>query len=108
METRLALELYRREHGQWPLGLQDLVPKYLAVIPADPYSSASLIYRRQDESFLLYSVGPDGRDDGCRKSNNADPHILENFDISKLEGFDIDWDFDRRIQVNCWPRRTKK
>jgi hypothetical protein len=100
METRLALELFRREHGQWPTGWQDLVPEYLAAIPADPFSKSSLIYRRQGDSFLLYSVGPDGRDDGCRLSSKE-------YDM-KLEGFDIDWDLDRRIQANSWPRQKKR
>ncbi|MGI8978685.1 MAG: hypothetical protein ACR2FY_05635 [Pirellulaceae bacterium] len=81
METRLALELYRREHGQWPLGLQDLAPKYLTAIPADPFSRSTLIYRRQDESFLLYSVGPDGRDNGGRLNSNEHDTELEGFDI---------------------------
>jgi hypothetical protein len=98
-ETRLALEFYRREHGDWPAGLQDLVPKYLAAIPPDPFSTSTLIYRRQDDRFLLYSVGPDGRDDGCRQSSKE-------YDM-KLEGFDIDWDFDHRIQANSWPRQKQ-
>lgn len=25
----------------------------------------------------------------------------------ELEGFDIDWDMDRRIQANSWPRQQK-
>jgi hypothetical protein len=99
METRLALELFRREHGKWPSGLQDLVPKYLAAIPADPFSKSSLIYRRQGDSFLLYSVGPDGRDDGCRLSSKE-------YDM-KLEGFDIDWDLDHRVQSHSWPRQKQ-
>jgi hypothetical protein len=96
MEARLALELYRREHGKWPADLQDLVPKYLAVKSADPYSTTSLIYSCQDERFLLYSVGPDGRDNGCRKSSNEED--------MKLDGFDIAWDLDQ----NSWVRQKKR
>jgi hypothetical protein len=99
METRLALEVFRREHGHWPPGLRDLVPKYLPAMPLDPYSAAPLIYRPQDESFLLYSVGPDGGDNGGRLSSYE-------YDM-KLKGFDIDWDMDHRIQVNSWPRQEK-
>ena len=96
METRLALELYHREHGQWPAELQDLVPEYLPVIAADPFSSAPLIYRRQDKDFLLYSVGPDGRDDDCRRNSNVE-------DLNQ-EGFDIAWDLDQ----NSWVRQQKQ
>jgi hypothetical protein len=100
VETRLALELYRRENGQWPAGLKDLVPKYLAAIPADPFSTSSLIYRRQDDRFLLYSVGPDGRDNGGRQ--NSEEYSW------KLDGFDIDWEMDHRIQTLLWPRKKDK
>jgi len=99
MEARLALELYRREHGRWPQALQELAPKYLPTIPIDPYSNASLIYHNQDEGFQLYSVGPDGRDNHCRQSSNEDD--------MKADGFDIDWDFDRRVLANSWPRQNK-
>lgn len=91
LEVRLALELYRRQHGDWPSRLQQLVPEHLSAVPVDPYSNGSLAYRRDGADFLLYSVGPDGRDDGCRKSN--DPREVN------FAGRDIDWAFDRRIQA---------
>jgi hypothetical protein len=97
LETRLAMELYRRAAGYWPGELQDLVPQYLPNLPGDPFARRPLVYRRQADGFRLYSVGPDALDDGGRFSN--DPK-REN-----LEGFDIDWEFDRRFLADSWPRR---
>ena len=45
--------------------LDALVPRYLEQVPADPFSpKQGLRYKRVDGRFMLYSVGPDGTDDG--------------------------------------------
>jgi hypothetical protein len=63
--TRIALALgaYRSEHGRCPASLDELMPKYLDRVAADPCGSGPYKYRRMDEGFLLYSVGLDGVDD---------------------------------------------
>jgi hypothetical protein len=66
--TRLAflLTAYRLDHRQSPDRLDNLVPGYLARIPADPFTGGSFIYRSQSDGFLIYSVGPNGEDDAGR------------------------------------------
>jgi hypothetical protein len=82
-----ALVLYRVRHGQPAPNLDALVPEFLPDLPADPYSGQSFRYRVSDgerlpwahrllggqREFLrpvpagqgiLWSVGPDGVDDG--------------------------------------------
>jgi hypothetical protein len=68
LTTVFALRAYQAEQGVYPLHLSQLVRGgYLRRIPADPFSqsgNAAVQYRlREDGSYLLYSVGPDGRDD---------------------------------------------
>jgi hypothetical protein len=69
--TRLVIMLqrYTRDLGAFPPTLADLVPDYLEVVPADPFSSDGFIYRPQPDPhtgapFTLYSVGDDGVDNG--------------------------------------------
>ena len=63
--TALALRAYRLEHGKYPSTLSTLVPGYLKVAPHDPLTvDAILKYRPTRNGYLLYSVGPDGKDDG--------------------------------------------
>ena len=67
--TRLALRAYTLEHdSHFPAKLDSLVPKYLAYTPIDPFANAnvSLQYHlsRDKVHYLLYSVGPDGIDNG--------------------------------------------
>ncbi len=62
--TALAVEQWRAAHGAWPESLEELVPQFLPKAPEDPYSEAKLLYRRADDGVLVYSVGPDGVDDG--------------------------------------------
>ncbi len=46
--TLVAAELYRREHGQYPSSLQDLVPEYFSGIPEDPQTGKPLRYQIKD------------------------------------------------------------
>jgi hypothetical protein len=59
-----AAERFRRCHGRWPAELQELVPAYLAAVPQDPFTSRPLLVRRTADGLVVYSVGPDGTDDG--------------------------------------------
>ena len=69
--TTLALQAYRMEHGAFPTTLTALVPAYLPEIPDDPFARAgSLHYRLYGQKYLLYSIGPDGKDDGGRPIEN--------------------------------------
>lgn len=64
--AELALRRWRVEQGHPPTRLEDLVPKYLGKVPEDPFSGRPLIYRPQGTNWLLYSIGPDGVDNGGR------------------------------------------
>jgi len=61
----LALKRFQLRHGQFPAGLEALVPDYLTAVPLDLMDGRPLRYRRNGErGFVLYSVGEDGKDDG--------------------------------------------
>jgi hypothetical protein len=66
--TRLALALaaYRAEHAEYPDTLDQLVPTDIETVPRDRFTAGPLVYRRTGEGYLLYSVGPNGQDDGGR------------------------------------------
>ncbi|HLK55880.1 MAG TPA: hypothetical protein VKU00_04935, partial [Chthonomonadaceae bacterium] len=71
--TALALHAYQLEHGAYPNTLQELVPGYLAKLPQDEMAKQGMFLyqsKAKDPShgvaYLLYSVGPDGVDDGGR------------------------------------------
>ncbi len=65
--TLLALRAYRLEHGAYPATLSALAPGYLQSVPDDPFTlSSPLRYKLSGGKFVLYSVGPDGKDDGGR------------------------------------------
>jgi type II secretory pathway pseudopilin PulG len=61
----LALHAFRLEQGHYPNTLAELSPGYLKKLPDDPFAAQGTFhYRLQGQSYLLYSVGPDGKDDG--------------------------------------------
>ena len=61
----LALERWRRAHGEYPESLEVLSPQFIAQVPHDVIGGASLKYRRtSDGQFVLYSIGWNEKDDG--------------------------------------------
>jgi hypothetical protein len=72
--AELGLRCYRAQTKAAPARLDDLVPGYLTKVLQDPFSKGALIYRDQAQTnWLLYSVGPDGIDDGGRPAERNYP-----------------------------------
>lgn len=59
-----ALREYRGLHGQYPDNLECLVPEFLPEPLLDRFTSEPLRYQTTGQTFLLYSVGRNGKDDG--------------------------------------------
>jgi hypothetical protein len=87
----VAAERYRLEHHDWPAKLDDLVGKFLKAVPNDPYDGKPLRYKRLPDGAIVYSVGPDGQDDGGVR-NRHNP-LAKGADY----GFRL-WDVARRRQ----------
>ncbi len=66
LHVALALAAYRSDQAAYPQALADLSPKYLKEVPDDLFSGKSLVYRPAKDGYLLYSVGPNGKDDDGR------------------------------------------
>ena len=62
----VGCERYRLARGTWPSDLNELVPEFLPGPPIDPFDGQALRFRRENEQVVIYSVGPDRRDDGGR------------------------------------------
>jgi hypothetical protein len=61
----LCLCAYRLEHGAYPPTLAALAPDYLPQLPEDPFAAqGGYTYRPNGATYALYSIGPDGKDDG--------------------------------------------
>lgn len=61
--TFLALERWKREHGQYPETLDLLVPGLIPGLPLDPVDGEPLRYLLDDGVVTLYSLGADKDDD---------------------------------------------
>jgi hypothetical protein len=66
----VAMTRYRLDHGTLPARLDQLVPAYLDAIPVDPYDGNPLRLTTADDSSIIYSIGPDGVDNGGIEINN--------------------------------------
>ena len=89
---RLALRAYQAEHGSYPASLEKLTPTYLAQIPSDSFAATGpLQYKVQGKQYLLYSIGPDGKDDGGKPIDQPQPHQPEyaRYNVSSVSKGDI-------------------
>jgi hypothetical protein len=72
----IAIERYRRQHGELPASLNDLCPAYIDSLPLDPYTGKELLFSRNEETYVVYSVGANRKDDGgstIRKAKEVHP-----------------------------------
>jgi hypothetical protein len=61
----IAVERFRLAHqGKTPAELSSLVPTYLDKVPVDPYDGLPLRYKPTKSGYVVYSIGPDAKDDG--------------------------------------------
>jgi hypothetical protein len=61
----IALKRFQLRHGQLPPSVEALVPELMPAVPYDYMCAEPLRYRlKTDGSYVLYSVGLDGKDDG--------------------------------------------
>ena len=79
LEVMLAAQAYRRDKGEFPESLDQLVPQYLEAVPFDPCdrNGGRIRYRRDSTTnAVVWSAAQDGNDDGGAvepgKSRTAD------------------------------------
>ncbi|RYD83745.1 MAG: hypothetical protein EOP84_07420 [Verrucomicrobiaceae bacterium] len=66
-----AIERHYLRIGSLPVQLTGLAPSELPQVPRDPFSGSPFHYvPRADGTYLLYSAGPDGKDDGGERDKD--------------------------------------
>jgi hypothetical protein len=60
----LLIEHHRAHRSEYPQTLDEFAPDFGGTVPLDPFSGQPYRYVLGDDSFVLYSVGPNLRDDG--------------------------------------------
>jgi len=72
----LAILRYSKDKGSYPNDLQQLITAgYLKQLPMDCFSDKPLVYRKTDDNFILYSVGPNFTDEGGEYSRDSKGRI---------------------------------
>lgn len=71
----IALDLYRRDQGDWPASLEGLAPRWLPKLPVDPINGGPLGYQLIDGKPVVYSLGVDTDDDGGRLPSDRNEEL---------------------------------
>jgi hypothetical protein len=79
----LAAERYRLAEHYWPERIDTLVPRYLSEVPSDPFDGQPLRLRRRTDGLVVYSIGPDQKDDGGNldRKNSPQPGMDVGFQL---------------------------
>ena len=91
----LGLKIFRQKNGAYPDSLDKLAPEFLDVIPVDPFTGQALVYRKDGEGFVLYSVGSDLKDD------NGTPAPRKTRKMPPKSG-NFDWEDEKAPQDIVW------
>lgn len=90
--TAIALKRYHLKNGSYPSSLADLTPQFVSSVPRDPIDGKPLRYRSMPGgSFLLYSVGLNGKDDGGDGSLSRRPGYDSWFRLTSPGALDWVW-----------------
>lgn len=82
---RLALQAHKLEQGTYPANLTALKSADLASIPVDDFADgAPYHYQRAGKKYKLWSVGPDGIDDGGRATTRSHPDMVTHGKFQRL------------------------
>jgi hypothetical protein len=93
----VAAERYRRAEGHLPASIADLVPKYLAAVPLDPFDGKPLKMRPFPEGLIYYSLGESQTDVGGKlEAGEGETNRTVNY------GYRI-WDVKHRRQPPAKP-----
>jgi hypothetical protein len=60
----LGLAVYKARFHQYPETVAELRSKLGWSVPKDPFSGKGFRYKRRGAGFVLYSIGPNLKDDG--------------------------------------------
>lgn len=90
--TAVALRRYQIRYHHLPGALEELAPEFLKSVPADRMDGKPLRYRRNaDETFLLYSIGDNGKDDGGNPAWEKTEETTDNYDWQNAHALDWVW-----------------
>jgi hypothetical protein len=71
LEVALAVRMYYLEHGRYPIRLTAISHRWLPEVPRDLWDQP-IAYRLKNGQPVIYSLGPDGKDDGGQPADPID------------------------------------
>jgi hypothetical protein len=78
-QTAVAMTRFKLDHATMPSRLDELVPQYLAAVPIDPFDGHPLRLAIRNNEWIIYSVGPDGVDNGGAAMLNGKRNLIFTF-----------------------------
>ena len=71
LEVALAVRMHYLEHGRYPARLAEVSRRWLPEVPRDLWDQP-IAYHLKNGRPVIYSLGPDGKDDGGQPADPID------------------------------------
>jgi hypothetical protein len=68
----VSLRRYKNKHGRWPQTLDEIQSQLPAEVLVDPSNNGPFVYKLTDDSFTLYSKGPNELDENGKRRDGRD------------------------------------
>jgi hypothetical protein len=68
----VSLRRYKNKHGRWPQTLDEIQSQLPAEVLVDPSNNGPFVYKLTDDSFILYSKGPNKLDENGKRRDGCD------------------------------------
>jgi len=75
-EILIALRSFKNKTGRWPESLEEIRDLVSQGILIDPQNNSPFVYKLTDNSFTLYSIGPNNIDDFGGHGSRADDRAI--------------------------------
>jgi hypothetical protein len=97
LQLAAALAIFRIDQGAYPESLDALPDEppdeqaaQFADLPrVDLYSGAALVYRRTGDGYLLYSVGPNGADEGGDNKEHRTAQYYQGYNLNEYRAREV-------------------
>jgi hypothetical protein len=72
VRAALAVERFRVANQNLPENLDSIAPKFLDVIPTDPFDGKPIRFKKLTKGYMVYSIGKDAKDNGGKEKADSE------------------------------------
>jgi hypothetical protein len=78
----MAIVACAQKLGRYPRDLREVEATLGLALPVDPFTGKPMLYKEEPGGFVVYSTGPDLKDDNGRELNRPSDLLTQHGDVA--------------------------